>query len=159
MRRKRHITTNKVYKWKARLNLDSSRQIYGLDYDETYSPVVTWNAIRLLLTMVITQSWHTMQLNYVQAFSQAPVERDLYMKIPKGFEVEGANKDDYVLRVRKNIYGQKQAGRVWNKYLVTKLKRIGFKQSKIDECVFYKGRIMYILYTDDSILAGPKKLD
>ena len=77
------------------------------------------------------------------------------MEIPKGVKVQGGGHGDYVLRVKKNIYGQKQAGRVWNQYLVKKLRKIGFKQSKIDECVFYRGSTMYILYTDDSILAGP----
>ena len=60
------------------------------------------------------------------------------------------------------MYGQKQAGRVWNQYLVNKLiNELGFTQSKIDECVFYRGRTMYVLYTDDSLLAGPcqKEID
>ena len=77
------------------------------------------------------------------------------MKIPKGVKLAGKESEDYVLKLHKNTYGQKNAGRVWNEYLVKKLKQIGFKQSKIDECVFYKGTVMYVLYTDDSILAGP----
>ena len=90
------------------------------------------------------------------AFPQAPVEREIYMKIPKGFDIEGGSTKDYVLRVNKNVYGQKQAGRVWNQYLTQKLtKELKFKQSKVDECVFYRGKSMHILHTDDSILAGP----
>jgi hypothetical protein len=48
---------------------------------------------------------------------------------------------------------------VWNKYLVNKelTKRVGFMQSKVDKCVFYKGNVLYVLYTDDLILAGPDK--
>jgi len=64
-----------------------------------------------------------------------------------------------VLKLNKNLYGQKQAGRVWNKHLVRKLKSIGFKQSMIDECVFYRGQCIYVLYTDDSILTGPTDED
>ena len=60
-----------------------------------------------------------------------------------------------VLKVIQNIYGQVQASRVWNLYLVEKLKSIGFVQSEYDECIFYKGNAVYTLYTDDSILAGP----
>jgi hypothetical protein len=57
---------------------------------------------------------------------------------------------------KKNIYGQKQGGRVWNLYLIDKLvNEIGFTQSRHDECVFYRGNVIYLLYTDDSILAGP----
>ncbi|KAI2507905.1 hypothetical protein MHU86_6563 [Fragilaria crotonensis] len=60
--------------------------------------------------------------------------------------------------IHRNIYGQKQAGRVWNKFLVDKLiNDLGFKQSKVDECVFYRGKTLYVLYTDDSLLAGPDK--
>lgn len=78
------------------------------------------------------------------------------MQVPKGFEIEGADASQYVLKLNRNVYGQKQAGRVWNKFLEEKLIRhVGFKQSKVDECVFYKDRTMYVLYTDDSILAGP----
>ena len=83
------------------------------------------------------------------------------MKVPVGFNVNG-NKSDYALKLHQNVYSQKQAGRVWNKYLTNKLvNEGGFVQSKMDECVFYKGKAMYVLYTDDSILAGPdpKELD
>jgi hypothetical protein len=106
--------------------------------------------------MTAMHEWHTTQLDFVLAFPQAPVERVLYMSIPKGFEVDGGKPQDFVLQLHKNVYGQKQAGRVWNQYLVNKLtKELKFEQSKVDECVFYCGKTMYALYTDDSILAGP----
>ena len=157
MRRKRHIKTREVYKWKARLNLDGSHMIHKRDYDQTYAPVASWSTICLLLTMSAIHDWHTVQLDYVPAFTQAPVERELYMKLPKGFEVKGAKPNEYAFRVTKNTYGQKQAGRVWNQYLVKQLRSVGFIQSDVDECVFYKGEMIYVLYTDDSILAGPDR--
>ena len=102
--------------------------------------------------MALLHNWKTTQLDYVLAFPQAPVEKELYKEIPKGFE--GA-KGDYVLQLHRNVYGQKQAGRVWNKYLVNKLtKELHFTQSQVDECVFYRGKTIYVLYTDDSILAS-----
>jgi Reverse transcriptase (RNA-dependent DNA polymerase) len=85
-------------------------------------------------------------------FSQSPRRRELYMKIPKGIKVESDT--EYALKVERNLYGQKQAGRVWNLHLVRKLIKIGFQQSQVDKCLFYKGNTMYVLYTDDSILAG-----
>ena len=79
--------------------------------------------------LTIQNGWHSKQLDYVLAFPQAPVEKEIYMKIPKGFEIDGAKPEDYVLKLHKNVYGQKQAGRVWNKYLVRKLtKELGFTQ-------------------------------
>ena len=138
------------------MNIDGSRMKKGIHYEQTYAPVASWNSIRLLLTMTAIHKWHTKQLDYVLAFPQAPVERDIYMTIPKGFEIEEGQNQDYVLQIHRNIYGQKQAGRVWNQHLTKILiKKVGFEQSKVDNCVFYKGQVMYVLYTDDSILAGP----
>ena len=154
MKRKRRVKTREVYKWKARLAFDGSRQVAGVHYDQTYAPVASWETIRLLLTMVLKNNWKTRQLDYVLAFPQAPAERELYMKIPKGIQVNSST--EYVLKVERNLYGQKQAGRVWNQHLVRRLvERVGFRQSVFDDCVFYKGNAIYVLYTDDSILMGP----
>ena len=80
------------------------------------------------------------------------------MKIPKGFKINEGLNDEYVLEIKRNIYGQVNAGRVWNDYLTDRLvNKLGFKQSKVDKCMFYRGKTMYLLYTDDSILAGPDK--
>ena len=97
-----------VYKWKARLNVDGYCMVHKRNYDQTYTPVASWNTIRLLLILVLVHSWHTIQLDYVLAFTQAPVDRNLYMKIPKGFEVEGANRGEYIFKIKKNMYGQKK---------------------------------------------------
>ena len=160
-RRKRRITTQEVYKWKARLNLDGSKMIEGVHYDQTYSPLASWGIIRLALVLAAINGWHSKQIDFVQAFPQSPVERDnIYMKIPKGFELpNGMDPREYVLHIKKNVYGGKAAGRVWNKYLVEHLKKVGFKQSKYDECVFYYKSTLYILYCDDSILTGPNKAE
>jgi acid stress-induced BolA-like protein IbaG/YrbA len=83
------------------------------------------------------------------------------MEIPKGFELEdGHDHGKYVLKLHQNIYRSKNTGRTWYQYLSQKLvKEIGFVQSKVDECVYYKGTVMYVLYTDDSILAGLDRND
>jgi hypothetical protein len=121
MKRKRGIKTRKIKKYKARLNIDGSRMEKGVHYWDTYAPVASWNSIRLLLAMKAMHDWHTTQLDFVLAFPQAPVERVLYMSIPKGFEFDGGKTQDFVLQLHKNVYGQKQVGRVWNQYLVNKL--------------------------------------
>jgi hypothetical protein len=139
MRRKRDVKTGEIKKYKARLNIDGSRMKKGEHYDMIYSPVASWNSVHMLLTLTALHGWHTKQIDFVQAFAQAPIEKTLYMKIPAGMELEcDSDPKDYVLKLHRNIYGQKQAGRVWNQYLVSKLvKELDFKQSKVDECVFY----------------------
>ena len=81
------------------------------------------------------------------------------MKTPKGFELENSNSNDYVLKVYRNVYEQCQEIRVWYRRLKNKLiKELKFRLSKIDKCIFYCGKTIYMLYTDDSILAGPCKM-
>ena len=158
MKRKRDIRTRKIKKYKARLNIDGSRMKPGRDFDQTYAPVASWNSIRTLLTMTALRGWKTKQIDYVLAFPQAPVERELYMGIPRGFTIQDGNPKDYALKLHRNVYGQPQSGRVWNQYLTKILtEKVGFTKSEVDECVFYRGQVMYVLYTDDSILAGPSE--
>jgi Reverse transcriptase (RNA-dependent DNA polymerase) len=153
-KRKRQIETQEIYKHKARLNLGSHKQEYGR---ETYSPVVQWTSIRLLLVLSIIRGWSTRQLDFIMAYPQADISTDhVYIMIPKGFEFEGS-RDMHCLHVLKNIYGGKDAGRTWNQYLVKGLKEMGFVQSTADECVFYQGTTMFMVYVDDGILIDPDK--
>ena len=87
--------------------------------------------------------------------------RKQYMKLPKGIQIKGVdNPDDWVLELKKNLCGGKDAGRNWYLYLKGKLESIGFVRSKFDECVFFRGECMCVLYTDDSILwLAPTKLN
>jgi Reverse transcriptase (RNA-dependent DNA polymerase) len=154
MRRKRDIATQQVYKWKARLNVHGGKQEKGLNYWETYAPVASWASIRLVMNTAALMGWVTRQLDFVLAFPQAPVETDIYMEIPAGFNIEG-NKNDYALHLVNNLYGQKQVGRVWNQFLEQGLKKIGFVQSKCGPCIFWRKQTIMIIYTDDTIVTGP----
>ena len=148
MKRKRKVLTGEVYKHKARLNLDGSKQVHGLDYDHTYSPTASWPAIRLLLALTLTEGWSTRQIDFVQAFPQAPIRVKQYMKLPKGISIPGMeNPEDWVLEVHKNIYGGKDAGCQWYLHLAGKLIDIGFTRSDFDECVFYKGKSLQVPMT------------
>jgi hypothetical protein len=112
------------------------------------------------MSLAMLNKWHTRQLDFLLAYTQADIERDLYMKIPAGFVVSGKalseeERKKYALKLEKNLYGQKQAGRVWYLHLKKNLEKIGFKASKHDECLFYYGKTIFIVYTDDTILMGP----
>ena len=90
----------------------------GEDYNKTYAPVASWMSIRLLLTFVVAFGWQTQQVDYVAAYTQAPIDRDMYMEFPCGFNVPGGiDRKAVVLKLHCNLYGQKQAGRVWYEYL------------------------------------------
>jgi hypothetical protein len=99
-------------------------------------------------------NWALHQVDFVMAYPQAPVEMDIYMELPQGIHTETGNSKDHVLKLLKNIYGQKQAGRVWNSYLVDKLTSLGYTASLIDDCIFFRGDIIFMVYVDDGIFLG-----
>ena len=155
-KRKRRIDTRAIYKYKARLNIHGGMQKHGVNYWETYSPVVNWFSIRLCLIFVLLFTWKTRQIDFVLAFPQADVECDLYMQLPRGLLFDGVHHATHCLKLKKNLYGSKQAGRVWNQHLVNGLvTTMKFKQSTVDECVFYRGSTVLLVYVDDAILCGP----
>jgi hypothetical protein len=82
---------------------------------------------------------------------QAPIEMDMYMELLPGIHTTLGDSKDYILLLLNNLYGQKQAGRVWNQYLVEKLLSVGFEQSLVDECIFYRGEVIFIVYVNDGI--------
>jgi len=134
--------------------LHGGKQIYGMNYFETYTPVVTWFAIRLVIIFGIIFLWALRQVDFIMAYPQAPIEEDIYMEVPQGIETATGNSKDLVLKLLKNIYGQKKAGRVWNSYLVEKLASIGFRPSLIDDCVFFRNYVVFMVYVDDGIFIG-----
>jgi hypothetical protein len=155
-KRKRRIDTREIYKYKARINAHGGKQKHGINFWDTYSPVVNWYSIRLCLIMTLLFQWNTRQLDFVLAFPQADVECDIFIELPRGITFPGAHRSTHCLKLIKNLYGTKQAGRVWNQHLVDGLVgKLGFKQSKIDECVFYRGTTILLIYVDDGILCGP----
>ncbi len=154
MRRKRDLTTNEIKSHKARLNLNSGKQIYGMNYFETCAPVVTWFAIRLMIIFGIIFCWALCQVDFVMAYLQAPIEMDIYMELPQGIQTMHGNSKNHMLKLEKNIYGQKQAGCVWNLFLVDKLLSIRFTTSLIDDCVFFRDDIIFMVYVDDGIFLG-----
>jgi hypothetical protein len=81
-KRKCRIDTRAVYKHKMRLNMHGGKQKQGINYWETYSPVVNWFSIRLCLMLTLLFGWRTGQTGFVVAFSQADVECDLFMQLP-----------------------------------------------------------------------------
>ena len=89
------------------------------------------------------------------AYPQALAEMPLYMRLPQGYKHNGITRKTHALKLLRNVYGQKQARRVWNKYMDQGLREIGFKPSRFDPCLYYRGSIIFLVYTDDCIIFGP----
>ena len=83
------------------------------------------------------------------------------MRFPNEIKTSQDSTKSHVLKLKQNLYSQKQAGLVWYKYLTSRLKRIGFHQSAIDDWAFYKGNVIFFFYVNDEIFVSPdaKKVD
>ena len=162
MQRKRRIGTRQVDKWKACLNIHRGQQEHGVNFWETYAPVVIWQTLRLFFIHSILKGWYSKQIDFMLAHPHAPAEVPLYMHFLKGNKFKnGITEDTHILKLTKNIHGQKQAGRIWNKYLDEWFREIGFRPCKMDPCLYFRGCITLLVYINDCIMFGPDltKLD
>ena len=116
---------------------------------------MTWQTVRLFLILSILLGWQSRQLNFVMAYPQAPAEMPLYMRLPQGYKRNGITRKTHALKLLRNVYGQKQAGRVWNKFMDHGMREIGFQPSHFDPCLYYRGSVVFLVYIDDCIVFGP----
>ena len=82
--------------------MHGGQQEYGIHYWETYTPVVTWQTLRVFMILSMIHGWASHQLNFVMAYPQAPAEEPLYMRLPQGYHRKGIIKDTHVLKLIRN---------------------------------------------------------
>ncbi|KAI2509164.1 hypothetical protein MHU86_5283 [Fragilaria crotonensis] len=140
------------YRYKARFCARGDMQTEGVDFFETYAPVVQWSTIRLLLSTVLTEGWTTRQVDYTNAFAQAELKEEVYVEYPRLFGPKSGT--DKVLHLLKSLYGLRQAPRTFFEKLKAGLEERDWRQSEIDPCLFMKSGMMCVVYVDDTIFAS-----
>ena len=110
--------------YKARLVAKGFSQVQRIDYDETFSPVAMFKSIRILLAIAAFHDYEIWQMDVKTAFLNGNFEDKVYMVQPQGFE--DPKYGSKVCKLRRSIYGLKQASRSWNKRFDNKVKHIGF---------------------------------
>lgn len=151
-------TSGEVYRYKARLCARGFLQKEGLDYTETFSPVVRYDSLRVLLAIVTEKDLELVQFDVRTAFLHGELKEDIYMEIPEGLTVKKEENQDVVCKLNKSLYGLKQAPRCWSEKFREFLKQFKFKESEADKCVF-RGRVeetdVYLaLFVDDGLIAA-----
>jgi Reverse transcriptase (RNA-dependent DNA polymerase)/gag-polypeptide of LTR copia-type/Integrase core domain/GAG-pre-integrase domain len=145
-------------KYKARLVAKGYSQVHGVDYEETYAPVVKFTSVRILLAIVALLDLELHQMDVVTAFLNGDLNEEIFMEQPEGFGAEDSSK---VCKLAKSLYGLKQAPRQWHAKIDGFLVEVlGFSRNMSDECVYVQiqGGIIAIiaLYVDDWLIACNK---
>jgi hypothetical protein len=122
-----------ITKLKTQFCVRGDKQLDGVDYFETFAPVVSWTTICLMLILSLILGLATQQVDYKAAFLHASIDKDVYVEMHRGFSKPGK-----VLKVKRSLYGLKIAPRNFFQHLKGKLECIGFTSSTADPCLFLK---------------------
>ncbi|MCP3667284.1 MAG: hypothetical protein GY696_33120 [Gammaproteobacteria bacterium] len=144
----------KIDRFKARLVAQGYSQEYGIDYAETFSPVARYTSVRMVLSLANQLDWEADQMDVQTAFLNGTLDEEIFMKQPVGYVEPG--KEDFVCKLKKSLYGLKQASRCWNTAMDTFLRESGYRKSTADSCVYCKvvgdDLIIIALYVDDLLI-------
>ena len=155
-----------IRKLKARFCVRGDKQIEGIDFFDTFAPVVQWSTVRLLLVLSLTLNLATKQVDYVSAFCQAPIEEDVYVELPLGWRrlnkfggLKEKFRENHVLKLNRSVYGLKQSPKNFFKLLKSNLEKCGFRQSQFDSCLFISAKVICVCYVDDCLFFAPEESD
>ena len=144
-----------IERYKARLVAKGFTQKDGIDYKETFSPVSKKDSFRIIMALVAHYDLELHQMDVKTAFLNGNLEEEIYMDQPEGFSVKG--KEHMVCKLKKSIYGLKQASRQWYLKFNDTITSFGFQENTVDRCIYMKVSgskfIFLVLYVDDILLA------
>ncbi|BES98092.1 Hydra magnipapillata [Nesidiocoris tenuis] len=144
-------SSGRIARYRARLVARGFTQTYGVDYLETFAPVVKFSSLRLLFALAVELDLNIDCLDVDTAFLYGVLDEVVYMRQPEGCKIAG--KESKVCKLNKAIYGLKQSSRLWFFKAKEVLDQCGFTQSCFEPCVFFKCNksklIIVALYVDD----------
>ena len=149
---------NDDIRMKARLVAQGFSQKYGVNYDEVFAPVAKTTTLRLLLSIAEKRKYRVRQYDVKTAFLNGKLEEEVYMRQPPGY-----GREKKVLKLKKSIYGLKQAAKVWNETLNNVLIKNNFKRNEYDKCLYTLERnnetIHVLVHVDDLLVTGSNEAD
>jgi hypothetical protein len=144
-------------KFNAHYCVRGDMQIEGVDYFQTYAPVVSWISVRMLLILTVFSNLATIQVDYSNAFAQGMLAEQIYLRLPQG--CTGKYGDDTVLKLNRSLYGLKQAALCWFDKLRDALLALGWTQPlpHLEPCLFVKNGVICLVYVDDCLFFARDK--
>ncbi|KAG2736889.1 hypothetical protein G9P44_000979 [Scheffersomyces stipitis] len=139
-------------KYKARLVVRGFQQRYGVDYKETFAPVIRSESVKLLLALAALYGKKVHQMDVSTAFLNGKIDLKIYMKQPSGYQ--DCSAFEKVCQLNKSLYGLKQAPLIWNETMNSFLEKIGFKRSLSEYGLYMRRSVIIGLYVDDLLIAG-----
>jgi ATP-binding cassette subfamily B (MDR/TAP) protein 1 len=143
-------------RYKAKLVMKGFGQKKGIDFKEIFSPMVKMSSIRFVLGLVASLNLEVEQIDVKIAFLHGDLDKEIYMEQPEGFE---AKSKQLVCKLKKSLYGFKQAPRQWYNKFDSFMVDHGYAGTTSDHCVFMKrfpngNFIILLLYVDDMLIVG-----
>ena len=159
--RTKYRANGQVDKHKARLVAKGYSQKQGIDFEETFSPVVRFDTVRFLFALIESEKMATKQVDVVGAYLYGDLEEEIFMEEPEGFRSK--TDGSVVCKLQKSLYGLRQSARQWNKKFKEVLALLGLKATTSDPCLYttQDHDLIFALYVDDGLLAAKdsRKLD
>ena len=126
----------------------------GIDYFETFAPVVRYESIRILLAITAKEDYEIAKFDVKTAFLYGELQEEIYLQQPEGF-INEENRSQFC-KLQKSLYGLKQSPRGWNEKFVGFLRKFNFKNIESDKCVFVgvvqNYKVYLLLYVDDGLV-------
>ena len=141
-------------RYKVGLVAQGFKQEYGIDYEETFAPVAKMTMVHCLLSVAAARNWPFWQMDVKNAFLHSDLRETVYMSPPLGY----ACPPRHVCKLKRSLYGHKQAPRAWFDKFHTSTLQAHFHQSPSDSSLFIhrttRGCTMLLIYIDDMIISG-----
>lgn len=158
--RKKFSCDNEV-RYRARLVAKGFTQKPGVDYQETFSPVIRHSTLRLLFALSVQLDMDITHLDVTTAFLNGFLKESIFMRLPEGFPIHDSNK---VLKLKKAVYGLKQSSLAWYQRVEETLCNLEYSKSKLEPCVFIKNhsngkKTIIGIYVDDFIIFSNNKAE
>jgi hypothetical protein len=143
-------------KYKARLVARGDQQLHGIDYHDTFSPVVKWSTMRILVSLAAQKCWVIYHLDVKSAFLKGDITEVVFCKQPPGYACPG--QEHLVYRLYKALYGLHQSQRAWHAKIDDELQTLGLTPCTSDPGLYVSSTgdllILLIIYVDDLMITG-----